>query len=196
MTAMWGGGGLYQTWTNVLDAWSTGEPADLGTLPRLDQSDFTGESWVRLTDRLTGAISRRLQTWADVLNRTMATAGDEFEVARALADARAGLLPVRALAGHPALPAELAQRLLDLVDDQIRKVQRTLEGEVQRLSREGAPRDLVERRLRTIRDNSLCVVAGQPLGGHGPGVQLDAWYVDPSASGRRRVVRPPAAPDR
>jgi hypothetical protein len=183
---VWANGGLYNDWVTFLDRWRAGEPVDPGGLPALAPEDFTGDSWERLVNHLTAALSQRLQSWADALTRALGASADEFVVARALTHARWGLQPIRALAGHPGLPADLTVRLLDAVDTQVRSAQRSLEDSVERMRRSGADRSAVEQRLRTVRDNAL-TGSGGPVAG-GPPVGADAWAADPSATPRRRVI--------
>jgi hypothetical protein len=195
MTAMWGGGGRYEDWASFLGRWGAGEQLDPSTLPPLAQADFTGESWERLAARLTDALSRRLRAWADTLTRGIAEARDEFGAARALANARGGLGPIRALAGHGGLPADLAGRLVEAVDGQVRSAQESLEEQVRRMRRGGVTRDAVEARLRTIRDNPLTAASRQPPPSE-PAGRTDAWYIDPSVPARRRVmVNPSSTPN-
>jgi hypothetical protein len=182
---MWGHGGRYEDWATFLERWGAGEPVDAGGLPRLTPDDFTGDSWERLTDRLTAALSQRLQSWADALGRAVNEARDEFSVGRALTAGRGGLRPIRVLAAHPALPAELTGRLLDLVDQQVRSAQRSLEEQVERMRRTGASRSAVEARLRTIRDNSLSVVTTETPAGTGT---PHGWSAGAPVATRRRVI--------
>lgn len=192
MTAIWGGGGLYQTWASFLERWAAGERLDSSSLPALRVEDFAGDTWSRLADRLTDALNRRLVAWAASLTNATAEARDEFGVARALANARLGLTPVRALATHAGLPPDLAKRLLAMVNSQVDSAQKSLEAEVDRMRRGGVSRDVVEGRLRTIRDNSLTAVSRQAAP-PATATRPDAWYVDPSAPSARRIVvnRPP-----
>ena len=184
---MWGGGGHYNAWAALLDRWAAGEQADPATLPALRQEDLSGDGWERLTNRLTGALDQRMTAWAEALARAVSGAGDEFSRARALAQARNGLRPIRALAVHPGLPATLTAQLATLVDSQIRAVQDQLERQADRMRRAGARPAQVEASLRTVRDNSLVVaVAEAPTD---PGyAKTDSWYVDPTAPTRRRIV--------
>ncbi len=183
---MWGGGGLYQTWASFLERWAAGERLDPSSLPALRVEDFTGDTWSRLADRLSDALSRRLVAWAATLTAGLGEARDEYGVARALANGRLGLAPIRALATHSGLPPDLAARLLGMVDSQVDSAQKSLEAEVDRMRRRPeVTRDAVEARLRTIRDNPLTLVSQKPplaVAGR------DAWYVDPSSPSRRQVI--------
>jgi len=118
---MWGGGGAYNAWADFLERWGAGERVDPAGLPCLNPADFKSDSWMRIVDRCTGALSDRLQRWGDAVNRAIAAARDEFGVAQALTQARDGLRAIRALPTHPGLPADLAARLGELVDRQDRK---------------------------------------------------------------------------
>lgn len=184
---MWGGGGTYQAWADFLQRWGAagaaggdggvgGGVGDGAGLPALVPTEFTGDSWERLTRRLTDAIDRRLRAWAESLTRGMAEARDEFGVGRALGNARLELRPIRALATHPALPRELSAGLVDLLDRQVRSVQRLLEEQVADARRRGADRRVVDARLRTIRDHDLTAA---PAG--------DGWAA-PATPTRRRVL--------
>ena len=180
---LWGGGGQYQAWADFLERWAAGEPADPTTLPPIAVSDFAGDGLARLSNRFTGALSRRLGSWAESLSRACAAETDEFAVARALAQARAGLLPIRALATHPGLPADFGARAKDMVDRTIRSAQDSLERQVESMLRAGYPANAVDARRRTVRDNSL--TATIRACGDKP---VDGWYVDPDAPRRRRVI--------
>lgn len=180
---MYGSGGHYRAWAEFLDRWQAGEQPEPGRLPQLGPEDFAGESWERLANRLTGALSRQLQSWADALTRAMAGARDEFGVARALGHARWGLRSIREVAGHPGLPEALREQLLAAVDRQVRSAQASLEAQVEQLRRDGVERRLVEARLRTLRDNPL--TSAVPGASAPPGA---AWSSDPTAPRSRRVI--------
>jgi hypothetical protein len=180
---MWVHGGLYEAWADYLDRWGGGEQLDPATLPKLAPEDLAGDTWERLVDRITAALSKRLTSWSDTLGRELSGATDEFAAARALGHARWSLAPVRAFAAGPALPDELRTRLIDLVDTQLRSTQRQLDDQVQRLLSTGTPRAAVEARLRTIRDNPLTAVTGG-----GAVVAGGGWDADPGATPRRRVI--------
>ncbi|MFY1635073.1 hypothetical protein ACN27F_17665 [Solwaraspora sp. WMMB335] len=194
---MYGTGGHYRAWAEFLDRWGRAEPVDPGQLPQLTDTDFTGDSWERLVNRITGAISQRLESWAKALTRAMTQARDEFTVARCLAHARWELESVRALAGHSGLPDGLRERLVELVERQARSAQQSLEEQVDRLRRDGVDRRVVETRLRTLRDNPLTVrpATPQPMPPgrsrqqHQPAPAAEAaWSTDLSARPRRRIV--------
>ncbi len=186
---MWAGGGLYDRWVAFLQRWGAGESTDPASLPPLRKEDLPGDGWERLVNRLCTAISLRLQSWADALTRAVAESRDEFEVGRALGQGRGDLRQIRALAGHPGLPADVRDRLVDMVDRQIRSVQQGLDDQVGDMRRAGVDRRAVEARLRTVRDNPLTVLVGDdPASSERGGVAL--WSVDPSAPSRRRVIRP------
>jgi hypothetical protein len=183
---VWASGGLYQQWAAFLDRWGAGEDVDPATLPPVSPEDFTGDGFERLANRLTAAVSRRLGAWAKALNNGMAAA-DEFTVARALGHARWGLRPIRALAAHDGLPAELSARLLAAVDDQVRSAQQSLEDQVERMRRNGADRQAVEARLRTLRDNAVTTVTTESPAG-GPAARPGEWSAEASTSTRRRII--------
>jgi len=176
-------GGHYAQWAAFLDRWGAGEPVDPATLPALEPADFHADSWDRLSGRIFDALAKRMKAWSQTLTRELGTA-DEFGAARALNHARWSLVPIRALAGAPALPEEVRAKLTDLVDTQIRGGQRQLDESVERMRRSGAPRAAVEARLRTIRDNPLTAVT-EHTNRH---VSGDAWAADPLATPRRRVI--------
>ncbi|MGC5031043.1 hypothetical protein [Micromonospora sp. DT229] len=180
------GDGGYQRWAAFLEQWRAGAAGDLTDLPTLVEQDYPAEVWLRLVTRLTDALAHRLQTWADALIDAMAATRDEFEMARALTQARRGLTTIRAVAGHPALPGKLARALRDQVDEQIRLVQRALEDGIDDARRAGLDDRLVEARLRTLRDNPLTV---QDRSAAGTG-----WAAAPAQSGRRIIVDPPVRP--
>ena len=185
--SMWGGGGAYNIWVAFLDRWAAGEPADPTTLPPLIVEAFSGDGWERVVNRLSDAVSRRMQAWADSLSRAIGAARDEFGVARALTQAREGLRSVRAFTTHPGLPKNISAALLDMVDRQVRSMQDSLEEQVERQRRDGAPTTRVEARLRTIRDNALTAVTAEqapPIAGPA----TVAWAGDPAAPSRRRII--------
>ena len=179
---MWITGGHYQTWVAFLERWQAGEQVDPAGLPPLTEKDFAGDSWQRLTDRITGALDGRLTAWSETLSRELSTARDEFTAARALNHARWGLPSIRALAAAPSLPPELRTRLIEIVDSQIVSVQQQLDQQVQRLRASGVPNAAVEARLRTVRDNPLTAVTSAPH------ITGEGWAGDPTASPRRRVI--------
>jgi hypothetical protein len=186
--SMWAGGGAYNAWVSFLDRWAAGERVDPGTLPPLLAEAFDGDGWERIVNRLTDAVSRRMQLWADALSRAIGDARDEFSVARALVQARDGLRAVRVLTTHPGLPKDISAALLQLVDQQVRSMQQSLEEQVERLRRAGAPARQVEARLRTIRDNTLTVVTTENTGPQGTAPAPAAWASDPTAPRKRHVI--------
>lgn len=183
---MYGAGGHYRAWAEFLDRWGKGEQNDPGQLPQLTATDFAGDSWERLTNRITGAISQRLESWGRALTQAMAQARDEFTVARCLGHARWELAAIRAVAGHPGLPDGLRDRLVEMVDRQVRSAQQSLEDQVVDLRRDGVDRRLVETRLRTLRDNPLTALPVQPHPS-APAAEA-AWSTDLSVRPRRRIV--------
>lgn len=176
-------GGQYAAWAGFLDRWAAGEQLDPATLPALESADFRADSWDRLSGRIFDALTKRMKTWSETLTRELRS-GDEFVAARALNHARWSLVPIRALAGTPALPEEMRAKLTEMVDTQIRGGQRQLDESAERMRRSGAPRAAVEARLRTIRDNPLTVVTERATG-H---LSAAAWATDPLATPRRRVI--------
>lgn len=180
---MWGDGGIYQRWAEALDRWQAGEPVDLAALPEFAPGDLPGDGFERLANRVTAALSRRLQVWADALTRSLSHAADEFAVGKALVEARQGLRPIRALAAHDRLPAELASRLLELINAEIRSAQQALEDQVEAMRRGGADRRAVEARRRTIRDSSLSTVVAED-----PAAGTTGWLADPATPPRRRII--------
>ncbi|MFC9649533.1 hypothetical protein [Streptomyces sp. NPDC056937] len=213
---LWAHGGTYETWAAFLADWAAGSGgaarthAPSGThatsggrsdgagLPPLRQEDFAADTWDRLRLRLTDALSARLQRCADALAAALGEAADEFSVGRALAQARSGLHPVRALANHPALPEDLRPRLLKMVDDATRSLQQDLERAVESMVSEGGDPRRIEARRRTLRDNPLTAVtsAPPPVPTADPPVSTarpaatGGWSYDPTATGRRRVTPP------
>ncbi len=179
---MWGDGGHYHRWASFLERWGAGEQVDPATLPALSPQDFTGDSWERFTLRLTDALSKRLQLWADELTRAMGEARDEFGVARALGQSRSGLRTVRALAAHPGIPEELRSRVAELMDRQVRSAQKSLEDQVDSMRRSGVSHRDVEARRRTIRDNSLLAVTREET------LPVQNAQSDGERPARRRVI--------
>ncbi|MFE9994414.1 hypothetical protein [Streptomyces avermitilis] len=204
MSGLWGDGGPYAAWVGFLRRWAALEPVDPGTLPAIVPEDFQGDTLARLTKHLTDAMDARLNDWAERLLRAMAHSTDEFSVGRELAQARAGLNTVRALAGHPGLPPKVREELTGLVDRQIPEIQAQLERNLDVEARRGADPRLLERRRRTLRENALTSVlaapppplappsvppsAGRRSPVSGPAAGGDAWAYDPAARPRRRIV--------
>jgi hypothetical protein len=184
---VWAGGGLYHEWVVFLDRWAAGEQVDPAGLPPVSPEDFTGDGFERLTNRLTAALSQRLTAWAEALTNGTMGARDEFTVARALGHAKWGLRPIRALAAHAGLPAELSARLLDAVDGQVHSAQQSLEDQVETMRRNGVDRRAVEARLRTVRDNALSAVTTERPAGQ-PAAVAGGWSTEPSTSTHRRVI--------
>ncbi|MFI9239199.1 hypothetical protein [Streptomyces sp. NPDC053079] len=189
MTFLWGGGGgAYDVWAGHLERWATGAPdTEAAALPALRAEDFPPDAWERLMRRIGDALQTRLQSWADALTAALSACGDEFSAGKALAQARSGLHAVRALAAHPGLPEEVRAGLTDVVDRQIR----TLQHDQERDAREHHDPRRGEARLRTLRDNPLTAVVGEPpaaaAGGQG-GVRTSGWDHDPTTPARRRVI--------
>ncbi|MEY9993897.1 hypothetical protein ABIE67_005929 [Streptomyces sp. V4I8] len=200
MSGLWGDGGGYQAWVDFLRRWAAFEPVDPAALPTLTQEHYDADTWVRLTNHLTGALDTRLVAWAEALVRALGQARDDFSYGRELAQARVGLRSVRALAGHPGLPESLRTRLTELIDRQIPQLQAQLEQNLDDELRRGADVRLVERRRRALRDNALTVVLDQsppqasappPATGardSAPAAPPDPWAYDPAAPPRRRIA--------
>ena len=189
---MWLRGGLYDEWARFLERWAEGDDAGMGTLPDIDPALLQADTLDRLVRRIVDALSQRLQAWADALVRDLSSAGDEFSAGRALTQARAGLRNIRLLARHPGLPEPLRDRLLELVDGQVRSMQESLEDQLTR-SAGVNDRPAVEARRRALRENALIAVLAEPAAP--AGAERDDWFVDPALPPRRRVVtgRPPTA---
>ncbi|MGW8765652.1 hypothetical protein ACWGN5_24435 [Streptomyces sp. NPDC055815] len=188
MSGFWGHGGPYGEWAEFLRRWAAGEPVDPARLPVIAAEAYDGDTIARLTTHLVQALGTRLQAWADTLTRAMGAVTDEFEAGRELAQARNGLRPIRALAGHAGLPEQLRGRLTEMLDQQIVQVQEQLE----RLLEEAAaqdPGEWVEERRRTLRDNRLTAVLDAPASHPSNGPTADPWTYDPGAAPRRRVLR-------
>ncbi|MFJ6755586.1 hypothetical protein [Streptomyces sp. NPDC091273] len=183
---LWTSGGPYRAWADHLDAWADERVPVDPALPRLVPADFAAETWTRLVERIRQALDRRLHHWSRLLTAAMAEASDEFSVGRALVQARAGLREIRAMAGHPGLPADLRDRLRDAIDDQIRDAQNSLEQQVENMRRQGVDPRLTEARLRAVRDSSLVAALDAPPPAAGP--DPDPWRLDPAARPRRRVI--------
>jgi hypothetical protein len=181
---MWLTGGTYQSWADFLDRWATGDDAGFEQLPKIEVEELNAETLVRLADRITTVMSTRMRDWADRLTRAMAAESGEFGVARALTQARAGLRSVRRLAAHPALPDELRTRFTEMVDRQISSTQDQLETDLTRMASAGVSARQVEARRRTIRDNRLTAVLGEPAVAR----VESAWSNDSAAPSRRQII--------
>ncbi|MER5206601.1 hypothetical protein [Streptomyces sp. NPDC002825] len=189
MSGFWGHGGPYGEWAEFLRRWAAGESVDPARLPPISAEAYDGDTIARLTAHLVQALGTRLQAWADALTRAMNAVTDEFEAGRELAQARNGLRPIRALAGHPRLPEQLRGRLTEVVDQQIVQVQEQLERLLEEAAGEDPGADWVEERRRTLRDNRLTAVLDAPAPQQSSGPTADPWTYDPAAAPRRRVLR-------
>lgn len=177
----------YQEWAEYLERWSAGGPVDASALGPLDETAYARDTWLRLSDRFTGALAARLELWQAALGRSTAAAGDEFSFGRALQQARTGLRVIRALATDARLPEELRTRLTALVDGQLTSMQEHLEKDVERLRGTGDANRRAEARLRTLRQNPLTAVSGDTV------VERAAAPAPaplPEDVPRRRIVRP------
>jgi len=178
-----------------LRRWSAEEAVDPFALPALVQEHFPGETWERLVLHLGQALDTRLRAWADRLVRAMEATQDEFSAGRTLTQAREGLRPVRALAGHPGLPESLRTRFTDLVDNQIRDLNDQLEHSLDRHATGGSDPRWIEARRRTLRDNALTALlttppSHPPIPGAPPPPTPthDPWSMTPPTTPRRRVI--------
>lgn len=187
---MWGDGGVYGAWAEVMDRWARGEPADPGALPTLTREQFDGDTWARLTDRITDALNTRMVAWAATTSRGINHAHGEFGVAQALAQSRVGLRTIRDVASCLPLPDDLRGQLVKLIEDQVRQAQEQLERHVDSATRQwgGLDRQSAERRLRTIRDNALTAILTEttpPIVPSPNGAQAQPDVTNPP---RRRVI--------
>ncbi|MER7673392.1 hypothetical protein ABTY61_33705 [Kitasatospora sp. NPDC096128] len=176
-------GGAYHAWADFLERWSAGEPVDDTGLPALTRADFPEDTWQRLGARIREALQQRLQAWADALVAAVNAADDEFAAGRALAQARTGLHRIRALAGHPQLPADLREKLTAIIDEQTRRAQQDLEHELERRASREQDQQAVDARRRTLRDNPLTAVITAT-----PPADPGGWSYDPADGPRRRIV--------
>jgi hypothetical protein len=188
---MWPDGGPYETWSIFLRRWGAGERVDAADLPPLSIEDFTPDQWVRLSNHVSTALSRRLAAWAQGLTMAIQEARDEFGVARALTQARVGLRAIRAVAAHPGLPDDLTAKFVESVDTQVRSAQRMLETQVEDLRRSGVDRSRVEARLQTLRHNALTEVIRDAAGP----AEASAGPVEASAGPVEASTGPTAVPD-
>ncbi|MEV8017841.1 hypothetical protein AB0O76_16150 [Streptomyces sp. NPDC086554] len=188
MSGLWGDGGTYGAWVEFLRRWEEFEPVDPAALPAIAEEQFDGATVQRLTLHVGRALDRRLRSWADKLGRAMSSARDEFSYGRELAQARAGLQAVRAMAGHPGLPQKLREGMTELVDRQIPQIQDQLERLLDDAERRGDDPRAVERLRRTLRDNALTGVLGQGPPPAPSAAAPDPWAYDPAAAPRRRVI--------
>ncbi|MCX4479056.1 hypothetical protein OOK44_21825 [Streptomyces cellulosae] len=186
MSRYWGHGGPYETWVDCLRRWAAEENPRLDILPRLAQEDFPAETWERFALHLGEALDTRLKAWADRLTEALLAAPDEFSAGRELAQARAGLLTVRAVAGHLGLPESLRSKFRELVDSQIKDLQQQLERRLDDLAAaNGSDPRWVEQRRRTLRDNALTATLMPSV----PGAADDPWARTHAADRpRRRVI--------
>lgn len=145
----------YAEWLALLDRFRQGddcvlEPMRLG---RLEWTSVVAERWTR---QIASALSDRIDSLSQLLQKALDRAGDDcFAVANALLAARRGLVPLRALTGLPAAPAEVRAHLAGELDRWVADVQRTLE----RCATTTGHHDQ-GRMLKTIRDNSLASANG------------------------------------
>lgn len=186
---MWGDGGAYAAWARYLDAWRSGLGEPNAALPVIDDKDLSPETWVRLTNRIVDALDARLGLWSSALTADLAKSTSEFGAGRALSQGRIGLTSMFRLCEHPGLPTDLRRQLRELIEQQVRSIQSTLEESLRRQEAAGAPRTAIEARRRTIRDNPLTTV----LGNVGPPTPdgrrpADPWTFDPGGPSRRRLI--------
>jgi hypothetical protein len=176
--------GGYAEWADYLAGWGDGGAPDGSALGPLDPKDFASDTWRRITDRFTDALSRRLGVWHKAFAKAAAhAAGDEFEYGRALQQGRDGLVPVLGLTGDPRLPEELRSGLTTLIENKIADMQQQLERDVDRLRDRGDSARVAEARLRTLRDNPLtAVVTGVRAG------VVDPHAVPPAGLPTKRVI--------
>ncbi|WP_117212336.1 hypothetical protein [Allorhizocola rhizosphaerae] len=158
---IWGDGGTYGAWADLLDRWARREAVDPAAFPPLVREQFDGDTWARLTNRITTALNDRLIAWAGATSRGIASAKGEFAFGQALAQARTGLRTVRGFACSPALPEELRSQLVSMVENQVRQAQAQLEEQAQKLTRQGMDRRDAEQRLRAIRDNAFTAILAE-----------------------------------
>jgi hypothetical protein len=188
VSGLWGDGGAYQTWVELLRRWAEFDDVDPALLPSIGEEQYDGATVQRLTAHLGSALDRRFKSWAEKLTLAMGTARDEFSFGRELAQARAGLQSIRALAAHPGLPEKLRTAMTELVDRQIPQLQDQLEQYVDDAVRRGGDPRALEERRRTLRDNALTGVLAQGPPPPATGAAPDPWAYDPAAAPRRRVI--------
>ncbi|GHA97189.1 MULTISPECIES: hypothetical protein [Streptomyces] len=186
MSGLWAGGGSYQAWADHLEDWADGGTAAVPDPPALTQDGLPADAWQRLNVRITEALGRRLQSWADALVAALAAAPDEFSAGRTLAQSRDGLRQVRAAASHPSLPEDFRNRLLASVDAQIRRLQDDIEAQLDEVAGDGPDPRWREARRRTVRDNRLTQVLAEDPAAAARGAAA-TWSYDPAANGRRVI---------
>jgi hypothetical protein len=173
----------YPEWAEYLERWGRGERPDDSGLSPLEQRDFAGDTWARLTNRLLEAMNQRLQAWQAALAKaTDGVISDEFGYGRALQQGRDGVRPVLALATDPRLPEDLRARLTDLIENHLRQTQTRLEDHLRQQRDRGDSARFVEMRLRTLRDNALTAVITEAHTGAGP------VAVPPAGTPTRRII--------
>lgn len=132
--------------------------------------------------------------WSAALTTDLGQAPTEFSAGRALGQARTGLVSLLRLADHRGLPADLREQLRGLVEQQINSVQRSLEESLERQAGSGGPRQAIEARRQTLRDNPLtAVLTSPPAAAPGaaavpPAPAVDPWAYDPTSPPRRTLA--------
>ena len=185
----------YQEWAEYLERWSEGGQVDSAALGPLDEDAYAGDTWKRLTERFTGALSRRLELWEVSLNRALGAAADEVEFGRALQQSRAGLRAIRALAADERLPEHLRTGLTGTVDGAVNGTQEQLEESADRLRGTGDGNRRAEARRRTVRENPLTAVIDgsvveKAAAANAAEPPTASAATDPFDTPRRRILRP------
>lgn len=133
------GASTYKTWVTTLRMWSKEPSTSLDGLPPLEDSAFGEQTYVRLADHLSSAISTMMDGWTNAFTSSWAHAvgtGDRLIIEKCLVDARRLLLPRLRLCSHRALPEEMRRTLMDAMRQDIEALQSQIE-EVFTPSRDG-----------------------------------------------------------
>ena len=150
----------YDTWIRALRQWRADPMVDMSQLPKLDASSFPPATYQRFVAHLNDAINRFMQRWEKQLNQGLETATSDHAVARALVNARVGLVERIKLAQHPSFPPEIREQLLNQAATDITSLQKQLEDAAVRSGRSAVASNRLssEATLDLFRRNPLTAV--------------------------------------
>ena len=162
------GASPYETWVLTMRAWATDPTTPLDHLPALDEDTFTPDTYARLFAYVLDALRAVSERWQALLQRAWETSSDSFELGRELVQLRATLSRRLQLAGHPSLPPEAREILVQDTREAISRYQRELEENVHRLHSTGrVDRKELDRMLMVVRENSFVGLLSYTVGHDG-----------------------------
>lgn len=164
---------VYEDWVRALRSWRQDPLTEMRQLPPLDASSFPPATYQRFVNHLNSAINDFMKRWQAQLSSMLGAATSDHARARALIDARVGLVERLNLARHPGLPEEVRKQLTMQAESDIRSLQAQLETEATHVVAVSSSSNRPQREatLRLIRDNALTAVLE-------PGFSLDGTIND------------------